>query len=57
MGQRHEAEIDAVKREFGGEIPFIGFYSYGEICPSSIKGPSLLHNETMTIAVLSEKVA
>ena len=26
MGQRHEAEIDAVKQEFGRELPFIGFY-------------------------------
>lgn len=57
MGQRFEAEIDAVQEALGRQLPFLGFYSYGEICPSTIDGPPLLHNETMTIAMLSEEVA
>jgi hypothetical protein len=57
MGQRFEAEIDAVQEALGRQLPFLGFYSYGEICPSALDGPPLLHNETMTIAVLSEEVA
>lgn len=57
MGQRYEAELDAVQQEFGGRVPFIGFYSYGEISPRCRLGAPLLHNETMTIAMLSEKVA
>jgi hypothetical protein len=32
----------------------VGFYSYGEIAPSGPGGVGVLHNQTMTITVLSE---
>ena len=54
MGQRAEEEIDAARLELGTDLPVIGFYSYGEICPGVASGPVLLHNETLTIAVISE---
>ena len=33
----------------------VGFYSYGEICPSMNSGFSALHNQTMTLTLISEK--
>ena len=32
----------------------VGFYSYGEISPAVAGGASELHNQTMTVTVLSE---
>jgi hypothetical protein len=57
MGQRIEDEIHAVHEVLSAEIPQLGFYSYGEIAPHSISGVSDLHNQTMTITVISEVVA
>ena len=54
MGQRVEEEIEAASRELGSEMPHLGFYSYGEICPRFVSGRPRLHNQTMTISVISE---
>ena len=55
MNQRAEEEVEVVSDILNG-IPQIGFYSYGELCPSEKGGTTRLHNQTMTITVLSEKV-
>jgi len=55
MGQRASAEVEAVK-EIMGRIPLAGFYSYGEICPHPETGKCGLHNQTMTITLLSERL-
>lgn len=38
----------------GSALPQIGPYSYNEISPHSVSGMCELHNQTMTITVLSE---
>ncbi len=56
LGERTEEELEAVQAVFGSNTTIAGFYSYGEISPN-IKGVQNcdLHNQTMTIATLSEK--
>lgn len=53
MGQHISNEVEAIK-EVLGTIPLVGFYSYGEICNHSQTGKCDLHNQTMTITLLSE---
>lgn len=54
LGQRTEEEIEEV-REVLGEKPVItGFYSYGEIAPFHGSNSSELHNQTMTLTLISE---
>ena len=47
-------EVFAVQRLLGLQTGITGFYSNGEICSGEDDGHSLLHNQTMTIAYLSE---
>jgi hypothetical protein len=35
----------------------VGFYSYGEISPDEGSGFCQLHNQTMTVTVLTEQAA
>ena len=53
LGQRVEEEVE-VSREVLGEPPTIGFYSYGEICPSAPDASCDLHNQTMTVTTFRE---
>jgi hypothetical protein len=52
MKNRTEEELEAVTDTLGNSTYF-GFYSNGEICPTS-EGHSTLHNQTMTITTISE---
>ena len=36
-------------------VPFVGFHAFGEIGPLDPQGFSLMQNQTLTLAVLSEK--
>lgn len=54
MGQRIEDEIQAVAGVLPADAAQIGFYSYGEIAPHSVSGVCELHNQTMTVTVISE---
>lgn len=54
MGQRIEEEVDAVLATLGTEVPAVGFYSYGEICPAGTAPGCDLHNQTMTITAVFE---
>ncbi|MBL1422298.1 MAG: FIST C-terminal domain-containing protein [Alphaproteobacteria bacterium] len=54
MKQRTEEEVEAVGEELGLDMPRIGFYSYGEICPKIVGGMPRLQNQTMTISLFSE---
>jgi hypothetical protein len=56
LGQRTEEELEAVIHELPGGTVLAGFYSYGEVCPSAGSAVSELHNQTMTITVISEAV-
>lgn len=54
MGQRTEDEIEAVSQVLGKETALAGFYSYGELAPHNRSGMCDLHNQTMTLTLISE---
>lgn len=55
MGQRVEEEVDAALAQLGPGLTAVGFYSYGEICPSGLMQGCDLHNQTMTLTVFAEE--
>jgi hypothetical protein len=54
MRQRVEEELEGVRDVVGASTPLAGFYSYGELCPQAQGAPCELHNQTMTVTLLSE---
>ena len=55
LKERVEEEIEAVKNVVGSQAAITGFYSYGEICPTTpTEKQCQLHNQTMTITTLRE---
>ncbi|WP_108805074.1 FIST signal transduction protein [Aquimarina sp. Aq107] len=54
MDQRVEEEIEEVIEEVGEDAVITGFYSYGELAPFSNSTRCELHNQTMTLTLLSE---
>jgi hypothetical protein len=55
LDQRTEEEIESVKEMLGSNAILTGFYSYGEIAPTSPQANCELHNQTMTITTITEK--
>lgn len=55
LDQRVEEEVDEVIEVVGPATTITGFYSYGEIAPFHGEQTCQLHNQTMTITLLSEK--
>lgn len=55
LGQSVEDEIEAVRDVLGEQVMITGFYSYGELAPANKYSACLLHNQTMTITLFSEK--
>lgn len=53
LGERTEEETEAALEELPAGTAQVGFYSYGEISPHT-SGRCDLHNQTMTLTVLSE---
>jgi hypothetical protein len=53
LAERAEEEVEAVNAILPSGSQIVGFYSYGEISPSS-QGRCDLHNQTMTLTTLSE---
>jgi len=54
LKQRVEEEVLGVRRILGDQVPFAGFYSYGEISPHGAGSSCELHNQTMSITTLGE---
>lgn len=54
LNQRIEEEVDAVRRVYGPQPTYTGFYSNGEISPSKSFNTCALHNQTMTITTYRE---
>ncbi len=54
LDQRVEEEIEEVIDVIGSEATLCGFYSYGEIAPFHGENNCQLHNQTMTITLISE---
>lgn len=61
MGQRTADEVEsvqqAVQAQLGERARCIGFYSYGELAPRAASGVCELHNQTMTVTLLTEAMA
>jgi len=54
MDQRTEEEVEEVIEVIGSKAKITGFYSYGEMAPFSGQNHCKLHNQTMTLTLLSE---
>jgi len=54
LGPRVEEEVEAAREVLGRDTVIAGFYSYGEISPLNPSARCELHNQTMTITVVSE---
>jgi hypothetical protein len=52
LGGRAREEIERVRVHIASEVPVLGFYTYGEYCRPAPQRPSVLHNETATLAVI-----
>jgi len=52
LGLRTKEEFERVRSQFDPAVSVLGFYTYGEYCRVKRDGPSLLHNETATLAVI-----
>jgi len=56
LKERVEEETEAVRSNLGEQVKIIGFYSYGEICPTApTEKQCRLHNQTMTITTFREE--
>lgn len=54
LDQRVEEEIEEVIDVIGTRVKLGGFYSYGEITPFHGDAKATLHNQTMTLTLISE---
>lgn len=54
MNQRVEEEVEEVRERIGEKVPMTGFYSYGEMAPFNGSTSCELHNQTMTLTLISE---
>lgn len=54
MDQRVEEEVEEVEDVVGKGARIFGFYSYGEMAPVNITDGCQLHNQTMTLTLISE---
>ena len=54
LDQRVEEEVEEVIDVIGDEVTITGMYSYGEIAPFYGERSCKLHNQTMTITLISE---
>ncbi|AXG68812.1 FIST C domain protein [Kordia sp. SMS9] len=54
LDQRVEEEVEEILEVVGKETTICGLYSYGEIAPFSNEQNCQLHNQTMTITLISE---
>ncbi len=56
LKERIEEETEAVRSVIGKQAVMAGFYSYGEICPTTpTEKQCQLHNQTMTITIFREE--
>ncbi len=54
LGERTEEEVETILDGAPAGAQHVGFYSYGEISPTIQGGASDLHNQTMTVTVITE---
>ncbi|MFZ4528770.1 MAG: FIST C-terminal domain-containing protein, partial [Undibacterium curvum] len=56
MGGRVDEEVEVVQDLMGSQTVICGFYSNGEICPGYQLQVCSLHNQTMTISYMAERM-
>lgn len=56
LGERSEDEVEATLESLPAGTKQIGFYSYGEISPCVDGQACQLHNQTMTLTTITEKI-
>lgn len=54
MDQRTEEEVEEVLDVIGKQSKIMGYYSYGEMAPFEGNNACMLHNQTMTLTLISE---
>ncbi len=54
LDQRVEEEVEEVIEAIGDKVTICGMYSYGEIAPFDGEKKCQLHNQTMTVTLISE---
>jgi hypothetical protein len=54
MNNRVGEETEYVKESLGASTLITGFYSYGQIAPFDGNDYANLHNQTMTVTLISE---
>ena len=54
LQQRTSEELQRVRGVIGANVTMAGFYSYGELASGGGTAPCELHNQTMTLTVISE---
>ncbi|MDO6854165.1 FIST C-terminal domain-containing protein [Cellulophaga lytica] len=54
MDQRTEEEVEEVLDVIGYQSKIMGYYSYGEMAPFEGNNACMLHNQTMTLTLISE---
>jgi hypothetical protein len=54
MAEDNTIEVDAFRKGMSGDISLSGFYSFGEICPISIRGKTknAVHNESLVLLAM-----
>jgi hypothetical protein len=52
LGSRTHEECELVKHHLTGDIPYAGFYTFGEISP--LGSETLFHNETFVTLILGD---
>jgi serine phosphatase RsbU (regulator of sigma subunit) len=57
LGSRSAEEVALVRNRLPESLPFMGFYSFGEISPLEAKASSVLHNCTMITLLFGEEDA
>ena len=56
LGPKVNEEVEATSDIFDQQTTQIGFYSYGEVSPIHSIGSCRLHNQTMTITLITEQL-
>jgi len=54
LGERLDEELEAALDQLPADTKMVGFYSYGEFSPAGFTKKCELHNQTMTLTVISE---
>jgi hypothetical protein len=54
LKERVEEELEATLDVLPDNTKLVGYYSYGEISPNFVNQDCDLHNQTMTLTIISE---